>query len=153
MSLHEMAMFYAECMAGLKKQMRIPPKRHVRVLLIDDCEIAIAGVRTLLGHWNNLGLLTVIQTAGKMPYYDLDSDIALVDEDLDGTTGTVVAEDLRNKMLYGPIASIGQSEEKPQGFKYHFNRKIRVGLFLPDTKEFIEFMNLLIEEVLRNRME
>ncbi|MCX6782017.1 MAG: hypothetical protein NTW66_02795 [Candidatus Magasanikbacteria bacterium] len=153
MSLRDMAVFYAEFMQGLKNQMRIPAKRPVRVLIIDDSEVAVAGMRTLLGHWNNLGLLTVIQSDGQMPPLDLESDIVLLDEQLDGLTGAQVTEQLRSSSYCGMIASIGQGDESPNDFKTHFGHKACVGSDIKETERFIKFMNGLIETVLRDRME
>lgn len=153
MGLHEMAEYFAEYMPGLKPLMLIPPKRPVRVQVIDDCQIAVAGLRTLLAHWDNLAVSTFIQEGGMMPRLDTDSDIILLDEELDGIRGAQVAERLNDKAFYGIIASIGLCEQPPERIKHLFNRKTRIGRETPDTKDFIFFMNNLIKEVLHNRME
>jgi len=153
MGLHDMAMFYAEYMHGLKKLMRIPPKRAVHVQVIDDDEIAVAGLRTLLGHWNNVALLAVIQSGGRMPYLDLESDIVLIDDEMDNLSGAEVIDRLRDKSYYRLIASIGQHSFEKLRVRHHFDRKARVGRELTDTKDFIEFMNSMISEIVRIRME
>lgn len=144
---------FEDHMPRLKELMRIPTRDPVNVVIVDDNEYAVVGMRTLLGNWNNVGLMTVIQTRRKKPGVNPYTDIVLLDEDLDGMRGSDLAEELRRGGFSGIIAStsfIG-GDERLQ-YKYHFNNKVGVGTSVDATTSFIKFMNELIAETEHGRM-
>lgn len=153
MSLEKMASFFLSETPRLRQLMKIPPNGPVRVRIIDDYWTAIVPLRVLLSLWDNISASAVAQEAGQMPYLDLDCDIYLIDEELDRLHGSQIVDELRHCGFAGIIACIGQCDEKPEGVKFHFKTKTLIGSDVGITHEFVAFMNMLIEEVLRDRME
>lgn len=139
-------------MERLKGLMQIPKGKPIFVVIADDNEHAVIGMRTVLGHWNNLGLVTVIQAKG-MPEIHDNTDIILLDDEMAKMTGADMTEWKLDHEFVGIIAATSFVDaERRQTYPYHFGDKVGVATSIDAAIRFIKFMNRLIEEIERDRM-
>jgi len=150
----QLPLIFEEHMPRLKGLMQVPKGDPIHVVIVDDNEHAVIGMRTMLGNWNNMALTTIIQSGGKMPRIEDGNHIILLDEEMAGLTGSQVADWMVVHGFTGIIASTSfmGGDERPR-YKFHFNNKVGVGTSVDAAVDFIKFMNRLIEEISRDRMD
>lgn len=147
----KLPMIFEDKMPRLKQLMRIPQKKPVYVLVVDDNEYAVIGMRTILGHWNNLGATTTIVSNGQMPHIDLNNHIILIDSDMAGVKDEDIYNWLSDQSYAGIVAStLYYGTDTParvgRHYRYHFGYKVGIGTSFATAIEFVKFMNELIAD-------
>jgi hypothetical protein len=139
--------FTEEEQKNLISKMHIPARKTL-VVLIDNLQEDIEGISSILSVWPNIDMIVLIQSEGSNLNIPPDADIILLDENLDGTTGTEIAKNLIESGYGGTIVSI-TSGSRPSYTKWHFGGKLSVLNNYETAKSFVSFMNqfLKVKEV------
>jgi hypothetical protein len=131
-----------DALPELVRHMHVP--QETKVLIIDDIPSEIAGIESILNAWPNIDNSVFILTDGAMmPHVPLDIDILLLDEAMP-IKGTKIAVALQILGFSGKIASIS-SGEKPLYAPWHFGAKGSVIKSYKMAKEFVMFINYLLQ--------
>ncbi|MDD2758363.1 MAG: hypothetical protein PHD72_03260 [Patescibacteria group bacterium] len=144
----------SRAMPQLKEFMR-RPIHTVNVAIVDDSAIATSGILEILECWPYIITHMFVQHEGCYPDISCRHDIVLLDESMDELTGTAVVERLQGLGFPGLIASISKDKEAPAWAKpnFHFPYKVHTTVSFEAAASFVYWINELIEEVERDRMD
>jgi hypothetical protein len=122
------------------------PLRDLVVLVVDDMPEEVQGMMQILRAWPKVSAQFLAHVSG-MPKVPEKTDLLLLDEGLkEELTGTVVAAALKRQCFAGVIVST-TAGEKPAFTPWHFGLKGQIAKDQSAALAFVQFMNLLIEQV------
>lgn len=123
------------------------PIRPMTILVVDDQLIATLMMRKIFDLWPDLFAHYVVQKAGVEVMIPQGTDIILLDEHLDGTTGTEIFQSNRSCWQSAVFASISTTGNCPGYTRKQFALKPILATNRAAAVEFIRFVNELISLV------
>lgn len=122
------------------------PSRTLKVAVADDQNIALIMFGFILNQWPNLSVQMIHQQAGSMVIIDDDTDIVLLDEHMDGRSGTAVFNFYHNQGHRAVFASISTTGNQPRWAQRQFADKPTLSGNRGSAEGFVRFMNALIAD-------
>ncbi|MBP9751144.1 MAG: hypothetical protein KBC95_04855 [Candidatus Peribacteraceae bacterium] len=133
--------------AELVPLMVVPPK-PLKVAIADDQNIVLIMFGFLMKIWPGLTVQMIHQQAGSMVIIDPDTDIILLDEHMEGRSGTAVYGFYHSQKHPGVFASISTTGNQPKWAKRQYADKTTISGNRGSAEGFIRFMNDLIADAL-----
>jgi len=121
-----------------------PSEKEVNIIIIDDTPSEIQGMMAVLQQWPEIIVQFIPQSDAQIPNISIErTHIILLDEQMPGITGTLMAQELKSRGFKGIIAST-DSHVEPDYTKFHFNLKSRMDKDEQAVIEFKKFINILL---------
>ncbi len=128
--------------------MMVTPSRPLKVAVADDQNIVLIMFGFILNKWPGLTVQMIHQQAGAMVLLDPDVDIVLLDEHMEGRSGTAVYNYYHDQSHPGVFASISTTGNKPRWAARQYADKTTISGNRGSAEGFVRFMNDLIADAL-----
>ncbi len=127
------------------------PSRPLKIAVADDQKIVLIMMGKLLDIWPSTTIQWIHQQAGSAVMLDVDVDIALLDEHMDGRSGSAVYAFYQSQGHQAVFASISTTGNKPKWAVRQYDQKTTISGNRTSAEDFVRFMNALIAEALAKK--
>lgn len=124
------------------------PPRLMKIAVADDQKIVLIMMGFLLDKWSGLQVEYIHQQAGSMVVVSPDTDIILLDEHMEGRSGTAVYNYYHGQGHTGVFASISTTGNKPKWAGRQYDQKTTLSGNRGSAEALVRFINDLIADAL-----